>query len=115
MGFSHSDDRERSVRNLANPGATTNCFSDNLTVNGKAPVVRVTVVPATTSVVLIQEVLGAATFTFNLNGGTTVTADSIASFDVPAVSGASYNVQFATNQTGNGAVIKKVHMMQLEA
>lgn len=115
MSFSHSDDHERVARNLANPGAATNCFASGLVANGKVPVIRVSVVPSTTSVVQVQEKLGAVTIAFNINKGATIAADSMESFDITAIAGATYNVQFVTSQTGNSAVIKKVHLQQIEA
>ncbi|MFQ5352322.1 MAG: hypothetical protein ACE5D3_04530 [Candidatus Binatia bacterium] len=114
MGFSHADIHEKVALDLANPGANADCFAADLTVKGKMPIVRVSVVPSTGSVVNITETLGAVNNTYALNNGSALTADAMASFDVTAVSGASYNVQFAASQVGNAGVVKKVHLQQFE-
>jgi len=100
---------------LANPGAATNVFTTDLTVKGKSPALRLTVVPSTTSIVSLTHTDGTGDFTYAVNSGTALTADQVYAFDIPAVSGHDYNVQFTTSQTGNSAKVVLVMLQQVEA
>jgi len=116
MGHSLTDIHELVALDLTNPGANADCFATPLTAKGKIPIVRVSVVLNTDSVVNVREILASASVdnVYGINANTAITADNLQSFDITAVSGATYNVQFETSQTGSGGVVKRVHLQQFE-